>query len=157
MASLKYLFSLPARWLHRRGFGVQSPWAYEIVRDALFDTNHFYAFDKLNGDSMDEQLFRLVHKARPNSVYLIDTRPKSVDYVRAARASANIVVLKVILLENLPEFAQDSCVIVENIDKANTAVWQSFVKSPIVTTSFEMRTRGIAFFDKARQKQNYLL
>lgn len=157
MTYWKYLRSLPSRWLHRRGYGVQSPWAYEIVRDALFDTNHFYAFENLKGDSKDEQLFRLVHKARPNCVYLISPRKHSVDYVRAARSSANVIVLKVILLENLPEFAQDSCVIVENIDKANAEVWQSFVNSPIVTTSFEMRSRGIAFFDKARQKQNYLL
>ena len=89
----------------------------------------------------------------------IEVKPSaSAGDVSVSTIETREVTLTVTPAENY--YIKASDIIVEklvNIDKANAEVWQSFVNSPIVTTSFEMRTRGIAFFDKARQKQNYLL
>lgn len=45
--NIKYLLTLPNRLRHRRGFGVQSPWSYEFVRDVLEEKSLYYAFDDM--------------------------------------------------------------------------------------------------------------
>ena len=50
-----------------------------------------------------------------------------------------------------------SCIIVEGIDGPNRQLWQALVAAQSPTSTFEMKHRGIAFYDPARQKQNYLL
>lgn len=86
------------RFFHRRGFGIQSPWAYEMVTDVLFETLPYYHFiglrkikksmetDFINsckgGENIDnscirmnlqsqkddEQLFRIANYLRPTSI-----------------------------------------------------------------------------------------
>ena len=36
-----------SRFLHRYGFGIQSPWAYSLVRNVLFESLRYYAYDDL--------------------------------------------------------------------------------------------------------------
>lgn len=72
------ILTYPLRAWHRHGFDVQSPWAYEMVCDVLFEHLCYYAYDQLNllrkvftteGASttdMDEQLFRLANHTSPS-------------------------------------------------------------------------------------------
>ena len=59
------------RWLHRYGFGIQSPWAYELVRNVLFEPLRYYAFDELKAkyDCIDKP-----HNLSPK--YWIGINPK---------------------------------------------------------------------------------
>ncbi|MCM1311475.1 MAG: hypothetical protein NC206_01140 [Bacteroides sp.] len=67
------------RAVHRKGFGVQSPWAYELVRDVFFERMPYYAFERLrrqagrvDGSGMwrrhNERLFRIANYMRPSSI-----------------------------------------------------------------------------------------
>ena len=72
------ILTYPLRAWHRHGFDVQSPWAYEMVCDVLFEHLCYYAYDQLSllrkvftteGASttdMDEQLFRLANHTYPS-------------------------------------------------------------------------------------------
>ena len=72
------ILTYPLRAWHRHGFDVQSPWAYEMVCDVLFEHLCYYAYDQLSllrkvfttkgasTTAMDEQLFRLANHTSPS-------------------------------------------------------------------------------------------
>ena len=72
------ILTYPLRAWHRHGFDVQSPWAYEMVCDVLFEPLRYYAYDQLSllrkvfttesgsTTDMDEQLFRLANHTSPS-------------------------------------------------------------------------------------------
>ena len=71
------ILTYPLRAWQRHGFDVQSPWAYEMVCDVLFEPLRYYAYDQLSllrkvfttevasATDMDEQLFRLANHTSP--------------------------------------------------------------------------------------------
>lgn len=82
---LKRLFEIALtaipRYFHRKGFGVQSPWAYELVNDVFFERIPYYAFDTFSrvrkemkdssgmlSKAHDEQLFRIANYLKPKSI-----------------------------------------------------------------------------------------
>ncbi|MCD8235737.1 MAG: hypothetical protein LUD00_03590 [Prevotellaceae bacterium] len=84
-----------ARAIHRKGFGVQSPWAYELVRDVFFEQLPYYAFKELKEQTRsmntknknirhNEQLFRIAHYLHPSSIVEInDGCPAGLLYLAA--------------------------------------------------------------------------
>ncbi len=148
---LAFLTNPLNRWRHRHGFGVQSPWAYALVRDALFEQLRYYAFDELGGTRDDEQLFRLAIWLRPAKMMTVDVSERGKQYVLAARPGVKF----------LP-FSTDGidpqvCLVMEHISGRNHALWLQVLSLPQTTSTFDLGHRGIAFFDPARQRQNYLL
>ena len=58
--TIHLLITSPARAIHRRGFGVQSPWAYELIRDVLFEPLPYYAYREQNLTTpLQQQLYRI--------------------------------------------------------------------------------------------------
>lgn len=139
------------RWKHRHGFGIQSPWAYEFVRDVLFEKHRYYAFDTLQGTEDDEQLFRIVNWLQPKSLMLVDGSPQAEAYIHAAKADVQI------LPYDAKDIRPDTCLIIEDIQGKNRGLWEGIHQSLKHTSTFDLRHRGIAFFDPARQRQKYLL
>mgnify|MGYP007022090501 CR=1 FL=1 len=142
---------LIARWWHQRGFGVQSPWAYELVRDALFDRHRFYAFDTLGGTPADEQLFRLANWLKPTVMMQEGMTDKGREYVQAACPTVRI------LPWDERNITNEACVVVEQIHRQGRTCWQQVLAHPRTTSSFDLGHRGIAFFDPCRQHQTYFL
>ena len=71
------LTALP-RAIHRRGFGVQSPWAYELIRDVLFEPLHYYAYDEQQlSTPMQRQLFRIKNHFHGQPIVVIDQKGAS--------------------------------------------------------------------------------
>ena len=164
------MFQFIHRWRHRHGFGIHSPWAYELVRDALFETLPYYAFESLQGRASDHQLFRLVTWLRPRAC-LHDTS----DATAAAHIDAAWQSLRHYSHYTLYYYAYahaetvasqwpdrhippDVCIVIDGIYRPPARdVWCQLLANPLATSSFEQPTRGIIFFDPARQKQNYQL
>lgn len=137
--TLYIIFTYPNRLRHRQGFGVQSPWAYELVRDVFFEKLYYYAYDDLGlNNEVDRQLWRIKHKFGPN-VEIIDENASS-EYERiASKADAETIV------------------VVEHIDDANADLWRRILKDDRNTVTFDLTNRGLVTFDKKRIKQNYTL
>lgn len=170
MNSFCYFLSLPRRWWHRHGFNVQSPWAYEFVRDALADKSWFYAFDNIKGTKADRQLFRIVcwlhakdvvantdnniikaHLVAPLGKKNLNTGGMTVYYYD----KTHLLQLLGDISKNI--FDNHSCIILEDIRHSAATLWKKLLCELPTTSTFDLPNRGIAFFDTARQKQNYLL
>lgn len=130
-----YLTALP-RWWHRHGFGVQSPSDYVLVRDVLFESLHYYAYEDLNlDDEWQRQLYR-IRLWRPDAVVVSDG--SGYDAVRSTATD-------------------DTVAVIEHIDTANAALWQRILGDERARITFDMRRRGLVLFNSRRIKQNYLL
>ena len=74
------------RFLSRRGFGVHSPWAYDLITSVIEETLPYYAYDDLYSfwelapdylpqydENIDQLLFRLVNALHPRTILEIGT------------------------------------------------------------------------------------
>ena len=136
------LTSLP-RAIHRRGYVVQSPWAYELIRDVLFEQLPYYAYDEERlSTPMQRQLFRIQNHYQGQPLIVIDTKGNS-----AAQQCEEV----------LKTATPDTVLVIEHIHDENATLWTHTVKDPRAIITFDMRKRGMVIFDKKRIKQNYLL
>lgn len=165
------MFQFIHRWRHRHGFGIHSPWAYELVRDALFEKLPYYAFDSIEeGSAADEQLYRFVCWLRPRSyIYAYHDRVRK-EFVDAAWRSLRnysnytLYYYAYAFTQSLEyqwpgyQIPPNVCIVIDGIDMSPARdIWHQLLANPLATSSFEQPTRGIIFFDPAHQRQNYLL
>lgn len=74
------------RFLNRRGFGIHSPWAYELITSAIEEKLPYYAYDDLYElwekapdflpqyeENTDQLLFRLVNALHPRTILEVGT------------------------------------------------------------------------------------
>lgn len=136
------LTALP-RAIHRHGFGVQSPWAYELVRDVLFEQLPYYAYqEKHLTTPWQQQLFRIQNHFRHQPLVIIDEKGA------AARKRYE---------ETLRNITPDTILIMEHTHNENASLWDDIVRDTRAIVTFDMGRRGMVTFDKKRIKQNYLL
>ncbi len=106
MTRLLYILTLPLRIWHRHGFDVQSPWAYELVRDVLFEELPYYAYEKLGivresfpkeerkcSQKADERLFRIANHFAPANIIEIGS-PLSACYLASPRKDTYMYIIK---------------------------------------------------------------
>lgn len=136
------LTALP-RAIHRRGFGVQSPWAYELVRDVLFEPLPYYAYEEQQLKTRwQQQLFRIRNHYHHQPLIIINEK----DQTAQERCE-----------DVLKHATSDTILIIEHIHDENAMLWDSIVHDSRAVITFDMRRRGMVTFDKKRIKQNYLL
>jgi len=85
------------RLFRRYGFGIQSPWAYDLTRNVLYEHLRYYAYDDLRRQyphvsrrqrKQNEQLFRIVLRMKPTKVLVEGNCDEStLAYISAAGAS----------------------------------------------------------------------
>jgi len=137
-----FLTSLP-RAIHRRGFGVQSPWAYELIRDVLFERLPYYAYEELKlATPMQRQLFRIQNHYQGHPIDIIND--KGYEAIKHYE-------------DTVKKATPDTVLIIEHIHDENASLWTHTVNDPRAIVTFDMRKRGMVIFDKKRIKQNYLL
>jgi hypothetical protein len=74
------------RWLTGKGFGVHSPWAYDLIENVINERHPYYAYEDLYPfwekapqylpqypQSRDELLFRLVNRFNPRFILEVGT------------------------------------------------------------------------------------
>lgn len=136
------LTALP-RAIHRHGFGVQSPWAYELVRDVLYEPLPYYAYQEQHLTTpLQQQLFRIRNHYRHQPLIVIDEKGQ------AALAKYEATLRNV---------TPDTILIIEHTHDENAALWNVAVNDSRTIVTFDMGRRGLVFFDKKRIKQNYIL
>lgn len=146
--------SIP-RMLHRRGFGIHSPWVYTLLRDVLFESLPYYTFAPLRQQfpgrtrrqiAMDEQLFRLAHYASPVPVTIIgNVSPSTIEYIRQGADTSH----------HQAATAIERIIVVEDI-AANIDTWQQYIDDPAATATFDVEgRRGIAIYNPQLSKLHY--
>lgn len=136
------LTSLP-RAIHRHGFGIQSPWAYELIRDVLFEHLPYYAYQEQHLDTPpQQQLYRIRNHFKEHPIVIIDEKGSHAD---------------IHYNDEIQLATPDTILIVEHIHDENASLWDTIVNDPRTIVTFDMGKRGMVTFDKKRIKQNYLL
>lgn len=129
------LTALP-RWWHRKGFGVQSPSDFSLVRDVLFETCHYYAYEDLHLTTpLQQQLYR-IRLWKPDVVVI-----ESAEQYEPIASTAN----------------DSTTAVIEHIDDKNAPLWQTILNDPRARITFDMGKRGLILFNSRRIKQNYIL
>ncbi len=106
MNRLLNILTEPLRAWHRRGFDVQSPWAYELVCDVLFEKLSYYAYDTLKpvrerfseherkcSQKEDERLFRIANRFSPANIIEIGS-PLSACYLRSPHKDTPLYIIE---------------------------------------------------------------
>ena len=171
-----------ARFRHRRGYGVHSPFAYNFLRGVIFERSPYYAYEHLAclhpwwvrwpqayPMSCRRLLFRLVNFTHPHTMTLLGNRPverayleaavPSAQWVQPAEGAADFIFVAHEELPHLvlPHMPSSGMVVAEGIhhDKVALAAWHNLQADPQTGVTFDLYDYGIALFDHSVHKQHY--
>ena len=163
-----------AVWLRRighcRGFGIQSPSDYWLVRYVINEHWPYYQYETLGRDDdwltrkMGRLLFRISNWRQPSVIESSDYR----DYLQAGcrkavwGESSELMVLpldtdgrsRLSYIYN--KVSADSVLIVTGLGKARDA-WRDIVSDQRAILTFDLYYCGIVLFDKKMHKKNYIV
>lgn len=164
----------PIVWLRRighcRGFGIQSPTDYWIVRYVINEHWPYYQYESLGTDDdwlkrkLGRLYFRIANWVQP-SVIESDSYQ---DYMQAGCRSAifgdSHELIRVSLENNdrsclssiYNKVNEKTILIVENIWR-DTSFWNEIISDERTGVTFDLYYCGIVMFDKKRHKQNYIV
>lgn len=164
----------PIVWLRRighcRGFGIQSPTDYWIVRYVINEHWPYYQYESLGTDDdwlkrkLGRLYFRIANWVQP-SVIESDSYQ---DYMQAGCRSAifgdSHELIRVSLENNdrsclssiYNKVNEKTVLIVENIWR-DTSFWNEIISDERTGVTFDLYYCGIVMFDKKRHKQNYIV
>ena len=161
-------------WLRRighcRGFGIQSPSDYWLVRYVINEHWPYYQYEALgrNDDWLTRKLgrlcFRIANWRQPAVIESSAFR----DYLQAGCRKAvwgESSELMVLSLEGdwrsrlsyiYNKVSADSVLVVTGLSKARD-VWREIVNDERAVLTFDLYYCGIVLFDKKRNKKNYIV
>jgi hypothetical protein len=155
---------------HCRGFGIQSPSDYWLVRYVINEHWPYYQYETLgqNDDWLTRKLgrlfFRIANWRQPSVIESSTYR----DYLQAGcrkalwGESSELMVLSLDdewrsrLLEIYNKVSADSVLIVTGLSRARD-VWREIVADKRAVLTFDLYYCGIVLFDKKRNKKNYII
>jgi len=160
-----------ARFRHRKGYGVHSPFAFRFITDVIYEQHPYYAYKELDAQLPFSKQFRhrkglhlllrLANHLQPRIIVLPKYAWWEKRYLKSGCKSANIQCgwqdgeISMCLLrepcdEALQHLGEQSVLLLDNLH--NNREW--FMSIPSVV-SFDLYDFGIAFFDKQYNKQYY--
>ena len=161
-------------WLRRighcRGFGIQSPSDYWLVRYVINEHWPYYQYETLgqNDDWLTRKLGRLFFRiANWRQPAVIESNAYR-EYLQAGcrkavwGESSELVVLSLEgdwrsrLSYVYNKVSADSVLIVTGLSKARD-IWREIVNDEQAVLTFDLYYCGIVLFDKKRNKQNYIV
>lgn len=161
-------------WLRRvghcRGFGIQSPSDYWLVRYVINEHWPYYQYETLgqNDDWLTRKLGRLFFRiANWRQPAVIESNAYR-EYLQAGcrkavwGESSELVVLSLEgdwrsrLSYIYNKVSADSVLIVTGLSKARD-IWREIVNDEQAVLTFDLYYCGIVLFDKKRNKQNYIV
>ena len=187
LLALKRPFIWLYRFRHRCGYGVHSPFAFNLITHVIYETTPYYKYKELASEQkrlmpqkdrawgyeslkVKRLLFRLVNYAQPAA-------KEGADYTAAADLSELFLEsgasVDFLYLHDYhrPEFveevfricadrtAQTSVFVIEGVCYTSRmrAVWKRISRHEKAGITFDLYDLGIIFFDKTRIKQDYIV
>ena len=168
---------------HSRGFGIQSPFAYQMVTDVLCQTNPYYLYDDLKSLfpqlrglrlRICKMLLRLSNAQQSAETYFDDGLPKEyMAYVKAGNRKGQFFPTpddncrfflfttenKETVMRVLDSAHDGTIVFLDRIYGNEDAVelWEQVKKHPRVSATFDLFDCGIAVLNRSVQKMNYTM
>lgn len=162
-----------ARFRHRKGYGVHSPFAFRFITDVICERSPYYAYRELDRQLPLSKrlrqrrglhlLLRLANHLQPKTIVLPRNAWWEKRYLQRGCKAANIQCqwkiddVDLCLLyepsdEALRHMGEHSVLLLDNLHRHRE--W--FQSLPSVV-SFDLYDLGIAFFDKQYNKQYYIV
>ena len=160
-----------ARFRHRKGYGVHSPFAFRFITDVIYERHPYYAYKELD-EALPfwkrfrqrkglHLLLRLANHLQPESIALPKDAWLEKRYLLGGCKSAKILcgsregevsmcLLKEPTDEVLPHLGEQSVLLLDNLHRH-----REWFRSLPSVVSFDLYDFGIAFFDKQYNKQYY--
>ena len=160
-----------ARFRHRKGYGVHSPFAFRFITDVIYERHPYYAYrelDKALPLSMRLRqrkglhlLLRLANHLQPETIllpkdawwekrYLQSGCKRARIKCRPVTEEVSMCLLREPADEALQHLGEHSVLLLDNLHRH-----REWFKSIPSVVSFDLYDLGIAFFDKQYNKQYY--
>ena len=161
-----------ARFRHRCGYGVHSPFAFRLITEVIYERQPFYAYQALDSGlplSMRLRqrrglhlLLRLSNHLQPECIVVPEGDPWACRYMQRGCQRVSIVrewpegkevdmcLLQAPSEEALLHMGQHSVLLLDNLHRHRA--WFRALPSVV---SFDLYDLGIAFFDKSYNRQYY--
>ena len=170
MQRLKYLFVWLSRIFHCRGFGIQSPTDYWLVRYVINEHWPYYQYGALGRDEdwqtqkLGRLYFRIANWRQPAVIETDGYQTYLQAGCHKATFGASTELIHLTLdsdyRQQLPYIfnkVDDSTVLIVEGIRRDKAFWRQLTAEERVSVSFDLYYCGIVLFDKKRQKQNYII
>ena len=155
---------------HCRGFGIQSPTDYWLVRYVINEHWPYYQYDRLgkNDDWLTRKLgllyFRIANWRQPKMIESDNYREYLQAGCRNATFGENSELIRFSLVGDYRsrliyiynKVETDTVLIVDGI-RRDKNFWRELKDDERVRVTFDLFYCGIVLFDKKRQKQNYIV
>lgn len=158
-----------SRIAHCRGFGIQSPTDYWMVRYVINERWPYYQYDNIgrNDDWLTQKVgrlcFRLANWRQPSTVVATQYE----DYIKAGcrqcRTATDAAEVEMAVasteqeLERLLPKCSDASVLVLDRLFLHRQLWKRMTKEPQATVMFDLYYCGIMLFNKKRTKKHYTI
>jgi hypothetical protein len=170
MQKLKYLFIWLSRIGHCRGFGIQSPTDYWLVRYVINEHWPYYQYESLGQDDdwltrkLGQLYFRLANWCQPTTIESDNYKEYLLAGCRKVTFGESSELIRMTLDGDYRQrFAyiynkvyDDTVLIVEGIWQ-NRAFWKELKADERVRITFDLYYCGVVLFDKKRHKHNYII
>ena len=173
------LFQSPIVWLSRirkrKGYGVHSPFAFDLVTNVLYNKEKYYAYEEMDRNlkwwergrvrSLRHLAFRLANYHEPRTFYCNGLDQALWDACKygsrtmkklapGSTDKADMVFLSGADEESMQHVGEGTMLLVKNIDKCRK-FWNRVKDDTRVTVTFDLYDVGIAFARKDLKKQHY--
>lgn len=170
MQRFRHVFVWLKRIGHCRGFGIQSPTDYWLVRYVINEHWPYYQYEKLGNE--DEWLtrklgflyFRIANWRQPHVIQSDGFHQYLQAGCQNAQFGDSTELIRLTLegdyrsrLATIYNKVEESTVLIVEAIKKNRAFWREIVNDERTGVTFDLYYCGIVMFDKKRHKQNYIV
>ena len=174
-----------SRIFRRRGFGVQLPFAFDLITGVIYQRTPYYAYEPLRRQEkqlapekdnhwlseplrLKRLLFRLANEVKADTIVDVGVLAASSLYLKAARLPIDFLylhhyrhpdVVEAAFRVCAPRATRRSLFVVRGIgrSRAMKQLWARLQNDPRVGITFSLSDVGLLFFDTSRHKQHYEL
>lgn len=140
----------PLIWLkrlpHRKGYGVHSPFAYNFLRDVVYERSHYYAYEDIERHLEGNWWQRLCQRKRERLLFRLRNWCGERPFIHAAQWSPEVG----------KRLSPDAMLVLDNLQD-NLTAWEMIKKDARTRVTFDLYDMGIALFTPTLNKQDYIV
>ncbi len=162
----------------RCGYGVHSPFAFELLTQVIYSPGQYYAYHELNGlhtladrllrprrRAVDRLLFRLVNARQPRTLQIVGGSGRIKQYMQAASSQAimaeqgqspDFLYYDADDISQIPVVNEGGTLVVDHLQR-HRKVWRALRCDERYTVLFDLYDVGIAFRRSDLQRDYYVV
>ena len=168
MQRLMHIFVWLSRITHCRGFGIQSPTDYWVVRYVINEHWPYYQYEAIGNDDdwltrkLGRLYFRIANWRQPTVIESNGYQGYLGAGCQKAAFGPSTELIRLTIDDNrLPSLiynkVDDGTVLIVEGIRRNKGLWRKIINDERVRVTFDLYYCGIVLFDSKRYKHNYII